>query len=221
VKRPGWWKKLLIVRLRSPQASRISFPLPGAKTQSHPSTAWRPRVGCPVAASDNRLQPDSGKAPPARASNVRSPERAPQGGPPLNPCCRDPRCSSSFGRFRPPAPFAQLCETDVNSCTLACREAPCGCVTAPPCSPRGGMESGISAKQPFPSSCVHPSKPAAKTLSKITAESKKARNLVGSPGLFGYKRGANLTGCLRPERAHTLLPRIYRAWAGVPRIGFK
>ena len=36
-------------------------------------------------------------------------------------------------------------ESDFNSCTLACREAPCGCVTAPPCSPRGGMGLGTSA----------------------------------------------------------------------------
>jgi len=41
-------------------------------------------------------------------------------------------------------------ETDFNDCTLACREAPCGCVTAPCCSPRGGMGSGVSAIAALP-----------------------------------------------------------------------
>jgi len=41
-------------------------------------------------------------------------------------------------------------ETDFNDCTLACRDAPCGCVTAPRFSLRGGMGSGISANAALP-----------------------------------------------------------------------
>ena len=111
-------------------------------------------------------------------------------------------------------------ESDFNSCTLACREAPCGCVTAPPCSPRGGMRLGISACSPSPLlACIHRNLLLAAF--KTIAKNKKARNLVGSPGLSGLKREAKLTACLRPERAHTLLPCIYRAGAGVQRIGNK
>jgi hypothetical protein len=56
--------------------------------------------------------------------------------------CFQPLPASCSFRIFEPSPSN---ETDFNSCTLACREAPCGCVTAPPCSQRGGMGLGTSA----------------------------------------------------------------------------
>ena len=80
-------------------------------------------------------------------------------------------------------------ETDFNSCTLACREAPCGCVTAPPCSPRGGMGLGTSACSPSPLlACIH------RNLLYFPLETRlqkqKGPGTLWVAGPFGLNRGA-------------------------------
>jgi hypothetical protein len=122
---------------------RGARPWPAPASFSLPAPHETARKTCPP-----RI---SGKAPPVRAVCAHRPAWTTLRGPPEYRRCYLCFASVSWAlrpySFRSPA----CCnETDFNDCTLACRDAPCGCVTAPRFSLRGGTGSGISANAALP-----------------------------------------------------------------------
>jgi len=124
---------------------------------------------------------------------------------------------------------ASNCAADFNGCTLACRGAPCGCVTAPPCSLRGGMGLGISACSPFPlPACIwwnlhllqqHPCRQHPVPLT-LPSQKTKRPGTLGVAGPIGLKLEALPIGKL-PALARTYPARSHHGSRRLSRVAYK